>query len=260
MAQQSTTADMHGFPDRETTFNDFQVPMLSQRYTVITPTLRGYPPSSVPLNVESYSSSNFVSDLEAIMDYENATRATFIAHDVGGGIAQFFAFTHPRRVEALILMNAPIIPTFQQLLSSDSEAQQYARYTIPYYTYEPGQPKNISTLVEPIRNITYRASIASYLNASPISGMLHFYNLNYPGPPYGQHFNVSGLVQKVPTMLIWGSEDPYFSPKIIDGLQDWFSKGIRLVTIPKAGHWVFRDAWQRCNEEILSFLQIAGKM
>ncbi|KAF2123235.1 putative hydrolase [Lophiotrema nucula] len=254
----------HGFPDRETTWNDFQVPLFSKHYTVITPTLRGFPPSAIPPNVADYTFANYTSDLLAILDHENAPSATLIGHDFGGGIVQSFSHTYPDKVAALIVVNAPILPTFISLIEYDKEEQEYAKYTIPYYTYEPGQPKNISKLVEWIRNDTYRAEIAAYLDSSPIYGMLDFYKNNYPGPPYGQNLTAAlnitkeSWTQKVPSMLLWGEEDPYFSPKLIDGLEGWFEFGLRLVTVPRAGHWVFRDQWQRANEEIWSFLRIAG--
>jgi len=159
----------------------------------------------------------------------------------------------------MIVINAPIIPVFLPLIEFDAEEQYYARYTIPYYTYEPPQPKNVSRLVEHIRNETYRDEIAAYLEASPITGMLNFYKNNYPGPPYGRNVSTEGWVQKVPTLLLWGEEDPYFSPKLLDGLIGWFDEGIRLVTVPGAGHWAFRDKWFAVDLEIWSFLDSVGK-
>jgi pimeloyl-ACP methyl ester carboxylesterase len=250
----------HGFPDHEATFNDFQIPLFAQSYTVLTPTLRGYPPSSVPPNASDYSADHFVSDLLVILANEKAEQVTLLGHDVGGAVVQYFALQHPDRVNALIILNAPVIPVFLPLINFDKEEQDYARYTIPYYTYQPNQPKNISTLVAPIRNVTYRSQIAAYLEESPIDGMLHFYNENYPGPPYGQNVSLDGLVQKVPTLLLWGEEDPYFSPKLLDGLEGWFERGVRLVTVPGAGHWVFRDEWERTNREIVGFLGLVGEV
>ena len=219
--------------------------------------MRGYPPSSVPPNSSDYTPDPFVSDLLAIYSHENISTATLIGHDIGGAVVQYFALNHAEKVDALIMINTPVIPVFLPLIEFDEEEQDYASYTIPYYTYKPGQPKNISTLTQHIHNVTYKAEISQYLEESPIDGMLHFYNENYPGPPYGQNLSVAGLAQKVPSMLLWGEEDEYFSPKFLNGLEGWFKKGIRLVTVPGAGHWVFRDKWERSNKEIQSFLNIA---
>jgi epoxide hydrolase 4 len=245
----------HGFPDRETTWDTFQVPYFAQHYTVLTPTLRGYPPSSIPPAASDYTNELFVSDLLTILNNENVDKAYILGHDIGGVVAQFFALMHPDRTAALIAVNTPILPTFLPLIEFDAGQQNLSRYTIPYFAYEPGQPKNVSTLVQHIRNHTYQAEIARYLEQSPIDGMLHFYSENYPAPPYGKNLSREGLVQKVPSMILWGTEDPYFSPKTIDGIEDWFDEGVRLVTVPGAGHWVFRDEPTRSNREIESFLK-----
>jgi pimeloyl-ACP methyl ester carboxylesterase len=165
-----------------------------------------------------------------------------------------FAYIYPEKVTALILTNTPFLPTFLPLLEFDSEQQMMSHYTLKYFGYVESQPKNISTIVENIWNNTYRQEITDYLEDSPLAGMLSFYNENYPGPPYGQKINLDGLVQSVPACIIWGEEDPYFSAKTLDGLERWVSNGIRLVTIPHAGHWSFRDQPRRWNAELESFL------
>ncbi|OCL10741.1 putative hydrolase [Glonium stellatum] len=249
----------HGFPDKATTWNTFQVDKFADSYTVITPFLRGYPPSGVPDAEEEYTKEKCVSDLLAILDHERTQSATIIGHDVGGAVAQYFAAAHPERVHALIMVNTPVLPVFEYLIEFDKDQQKMAEYTIQYEAYQLGQPKNISSIVKFILNATYRHEIAEYLEQSPIDGMLHFYNENYPGPPYGKNLSTVGLVQNVPSMILWGENDPYFSPKMIDGLQPWFLKGIRLVTVPDAGHWVFRDSPEKVNAEIESFLGLLRK-
>ncbi|KAJ4984799.1 hypothetical protein SVAN01_09672 [Stagonosporopsis vannaccii] len=252
----------HGFPDRETTWNDYQIPAFSRHYNILTPTLRGFPPSDVPPNAANYTADALASDMLAILDKEKVKKIVLIGHDFGGGLGQGFTLANPDRVSAFIILNAAIFPIFGPLLASDPEAQEYARYTIPYYSYVPGQPKNISTMVQNIRDPEYRAEIASYLDRSPIDGMMNLYRSNYPGPPYGGNlsaiFTRETWTQQIPVMLVWGEEEEYFSPKSLNGVQGWFKYGLRLVTVPKAGHWAFRDQWKRVNEEIRSFLAVAG--
>jgi pimeloyl-ACP methyl ester carboxylesterase len=195
-----------------------------------------------------------ISDLLLILDAESINRTILVGHDVGGSVAQMFAYIYPEKVTALILTNTPFLPTFLPLLEFDSEQQMMSHYTLKYFGYVESQPKNISTIVENIWNNTYRQEITDYLEDSPLAGMLSFYNENYPGPPYGQKINLDGLVQSVPACIIWGEEDPYFSAKTLDGLERWVSNGIRLVTIPHAGHWSFRDQPRRWNAELESFL------
>ncbi|KAI0177524.1 putative hydrolase [Pestalotiopsis sp. NC0098] len=234
----------HGFPDRESTWNDNQIDVFAKSYKVITPTLRGYPPSDVPSGHSNYSSQLLVSDLTAILDSESIDRAILIGHDVGGAVTKMFAYAFPERVTALVLTNTPFIPTFIPLVEFDQEQQKMSHYTL----------KPTQEYTDDCREHN-RQDITDYLQDSPIAGMLSFYNENYPGPPYGQNVNLNGLVQSVPTCIIWGEEDRYFSVKTLDGLEKWFSDGVRLVTIPHAGHWSFRDQPRRWNAELESFLE-----
>ncbi|EHK19252.1 uncharacterized protein TRIVIDRAFT_69249 [Trichoderma virens Gv29-8] len=191
-----------GSPDRETTWNTFQIQEFAKKYTVVTPTLRGYPPSDVPPEKEDYAAAAHVSDM----------------------------------LKGLVMVNTPIIPVFLPLIEFDSYQHLLSEYTIPYYAYHPGQPKNVSTIVQHILNETYRDQIAEYVNKSLRYGMLDFYNENFPAPPYGQNLSTEGLTQTVPSAIIWEELDPYFSPAMQNGLEAWFDYDIRLVVIPGAGH------------------------
>ena len=102
------------------------------------------------------------------------------------------------------------------------------------------------------RNTTYQREIAEYLEASDIKGLLSLYNNNYPGPPYGRNINLAGYVQAVPTCIIWGDLDPYFSNKLLNNLTSYAAVDIRLATLPGVGNWSFRDQPVRWNAELTS--------
>ncbi|KAF2494961.1 putative hydrolase [Lophium mytilinum] len=253
---------VHGFPDHADTWATFQVPFFARTHTVLTPYLRGYPPSSVPADVSAYSSANFVSDLLAILDHEKAEKASIVGHDVGGGVVQYFALAHPERVEALVLVNTVVLPNFVRLIEFDPDQEYRAKYTIALEAYHAGDPvpQQVFDILASIRNETYRAEVTKYIEKGPIDGMLHFYNDNYPEPPYGKNISTAGMVEKVPTLIVWGTDDQYFSPKNYDGLAGWFEKGVRLVTVPGASHWSFRDQPEKFNVEVDGFLRTVGEL
>jgi pimeloyl-ACP methyl ester carboxylesterase len=62
----------------------------------------------------------------------------------------------------------------------------------------------------------------------------------------------------VPALIVWGMEDPYFSLSFLDDLARWFTQSLRVVTVPKAGHWVFQDAAITVNRELRSWLENLG--
>ncbi|KAH6999301.1 Alpha/Beta hydrolase protein [Ilyonectria destructans] len=245
---------LHGFPDNGNSFK-LQMEEFSREYTVVCPTLRGYPPSDVPKEPESYIIPTVVvGDFLAILDHFNAEKAIVGGHDFGGAAIQSFALRYPERVEGLIIINSPILPRFSDLVNFDKEQQEMSAYTIPFIQYQPGDDKNEEDIVRLIRDATRRQSIKEYLTSSPMHGMFNYYKMNYPAPPYGQEVDTSKYLFRMPTLILWGLEEEYFSLKMLDGLPKHFAQSTRIVFVPGAGHWSFRDQPKRVNQEIQSWL------
>ncbi|KAK0761773.1 hypothetical protein N5P37_004572 [Trichoderma harzianum] len=182
----------HGFPDREATQNTFQPQELAKKYTVVTPTLRGYPPNDVPLEKEDYAATAYFGHVGAV----GKGSAVIVGHDVRDVVVQKFALAHSDMLMGLVMVNTPIIPVFLPLTEFDSYQQQLSEYTIPYYAFLPGHPK------KHILNETYRDQIGDYVRKFPLYGMLDFYNENFPAPPYGQNLSTKGLAQTAPSAII----------------------------------------------------------
>lgn len=103
----------------------------------------------------------------AVIKATGKASAVIVGHDVGGVVVQKFASAHTDMLKALVMVNSPIIPVFLPLIEFDSYQQQLSEYTIPYYAYQLGQPKNISTIVQRILNETYRDEIAEHMQKIP---------------------------------------------------------------------------------------------
>ncbi|KAL6693870.1 hypothetical protein J3F84DRAFT_380138 [Trichoderma pleuroticola] len=69
-----------------------------------------------------------------------------------------------------------------------------------------------SWLIPPRRSMDpeYRAEIKEYLKNSPEGGMFYFFRKNFPAPPYGRNIDTSGMHYKMPCVVIWGMQEPYF--------------------------------------------------
>ncbi|WQF89752.1 Putative alpha/beta hydrolase-1, epoxide hydrolase [Colletotrichum destructivum] len=246
----------HGFPDNASTW-DHQVAEFSKTHTVVCPTLRGYPPSDVPpVSEAAYSLKTVVGDILAILDHFNAPKAIIAGHDFGGAAIQLLALLHPERVSKLIIINSPVVPRFYELVNFDKDQQRQSEYTISYMKYQPGDDKNLDMVVAPISDEEYRRNIRNYLSESPMEGMLAYYKYNYPAPPYGVKVDTSVMLYQVPTLIIWGLDDPYFSLKMLDQIPKNFKNTTRLVTIPGAAHWSFREQPDQINREIRSWLEL----
>lgn len=244
----------HGFPDYELSYYN-QILEFSRDYTVITPTLRGYPPSSEPLDEDRYTIPELASDIAAVLDHLGFQEVILAGHDWGGAILQAFTLANPQRVKALAFLNTPVLPPFTILVNHDEHQQKLSEYTKAYVAYEEGDDKNIDYVVAPINNPEWRERIARYLEESNMHGMFSYYKKGYPGVPGAPGpEDVAGFKFQVPSLILWGLDDPYFSLEHLSDLWNWFERSYRFVSIPGAGHWVHQDAPRKVNAELRSWL------
>lgn len=82
---------------------DLQVAALKGRYRCITFNARGYPPSAVPVAVESYSQDIAAEDIGAVLDAAGEKDAHVMGVSMGSAAALQFALAHPERVRSAIL-------------------------------------------------------------------------------------------------------------------------------------------------------------
>jgi pimeloyl-ACP methyl ester carboxylesterase len=243
---------LHGFPDHEGTFAA-QIEELSRDHRVVTPRLRGFAPSSAPAAVESYALPTVAEDIAAIIEHFGPGPAIVVGHDWGGALAQAVALRFPHLVEGLVVLNAPVLSTFDSVVTSEPEQQALSAYTLPYLQYRPGDDKNLEFVTRNIRNPEWRRTVSRYLDETPIEGMMAYYKANYAAPPYRPQAP-AGYRFGVPTLIVWGVEEEYFAPSVLDGLTRYFDAPVRLASVPGAGHWVHQDAPGRVNQEIRSWL------
>ncbi len=128
-----------------------------------------------------------------------------------------------------------------------------ASYTVPYIHFRDGDPKNIEFIVRNIRDPRHRSLVASYLDRHPLQSMLSYYKPTTPRRPT-KRADPAGYLFDVPVLIVWGMEDEYFVPEVLDGAGRYVRHPLHIVTVPWAGHWVHRDAATLVNSEIRSWL------
>ena len=83
-----------------------QMRFFARRYRTVAYNNRGYPPSSVPEEIEAYSEEQSVEDLRALLDALGIERAFLCGLSMGGGIVLKFGLTYPQRCRGLIVAGA----------------------------------------------------------------------------------------------------------------------------------------------------------
>jgi pimeloyl-ACP methyl ester carboxylesterase len=80
-----------------------QVRYFSRRYRCIVYNARGYPPSDVPENFESYSQERACDDIRAVLDALKIEKAHILGISMGGFATLHFGFAYPERAISLVV-------------------------------------------------------------------------------------------------------------------------------------------------------------
>ena len=79
----------------------YQLPLLAHRFLVLQYDLRGHGRSTAP--ADSYTFQELASDVAALLDFLQISRAAFVGLSIGGMIGQMFALQHPDKLSGLVL-------------------------------------------------------------------------------------------------------------------------------------------------------------
>jgi pimeloyl-ACP methyl ester carboxylesterase len=169
---------LHGAPDSSTLY-DAQVREFCGDHLAVAPNLRGFPPSDAPDAVYAYRMPRLLGDVHGLLDHFERERCILVGNDWGGYVAWVFASAYPRRVERLIILNAPH-PTVHLREIGDSSAQnrasQYERVfqtgAGPYprwYNYYRADPIKVPASVAESATMPV-PDLAATFSSAPLSG------------------------------------------------------------------------------------------
>jgi pimeloyl-ACP methyl ester carboxylesterase len=243
---------LHGFPDYWYTWRD-QIPVLSKYFQVVAIDLRGYNKSSQPEGVENYTVDKLVGDVEAVVKHFKRDKAVIVGHDWGGLIAWTFAMTRPDMTDRLIVLNLPHPKGLMRELANNPQQQKNSAYARAFQQPDAHKKVTPEALALWVKEPEARKHYVDAFKRSSMEGMLNFYKANYPREPYKDDREFPKV--KCPVLMIHGLDDIYLLPGALNDTWKWLEKDLTLVTVPKAGHFVHRDATAIVNKSMLRWLR-----
>ena len=236
---------LHGAPD-DWSLYELQLREFARDHLVAAPNLRGFPPSDQPEMVEAYAMPRLLGDIHALLNHLGRERCILIGNDWGGYFAWVFASAYPRRVERLIILNAP-----------------HPAVHLREVRHNPAQ--NLASQYERANNSTPSPYPAwyNYYRADPIKvppSIEDAAKMELPDLP--QHFfagvaeppATTSLRVNVPTLVLWGMQDPALLPGQLDGLDDYAPNAV-IVRIADSGHYPMRSHPALVNRAIREFIE-----
>ncbi len=276
---------LHGFPESAFVWD----PLLEYfarpeqgGYRCVAPCMRGYPPSSVPIELSAYHAKHLVEDVTALVD--QITRscptpgrvAALIAHDWGGAIAWNVAALHPDKLAQLVILNAPHAGTFLRDLQH-SPAQQAASAYMRFLTRTDAGPLlaeddyrrlwgffETATGSAPWLTDAVRAQYRAVWQMG-LEGPLNYYRASPLRPPSPEEttprtLTLPGELLQVsrPTLVIWGMKDHALLPGLLDGL-DAYVQPLQVEHLDDASHWLVHERPLEIARRIAGFLNTPNK-
>ena len=267
---------LHGFPEFWYEWKN-QLAEFGKDHLAVAPDMRGYDLSDKPQALDQYKMNVLVEDVRALGDhFSHQKKFILVAHDWGGAVAWAFAIAHPEMLEKLVIVNAPHPGVFGRLLATDPAQQKASQYMLMFRSPQAEQTlsaDNYAWLVSAVlgdglKNGVFndedkQAYIKAWSQPGALTGGLNYYRANEVGPPAaGQNPSggrssapdLSALMVKVSTLVIWGEKDTALLTQNLDGLEK-FVPQLTIKRIPDGSHWVVHEKRDEVNAAIRDFIK-----
>ncbi|HUK60070.1 MAG TPA: alpha/beta hydrolase [Stellaceae bacterium] len=212
-----------------------QVAAMKDRFRCIAYNARGYPPSDVPPNIESYSQDIAAEDIGAVLDACGVDSAHVMGVSMGSAAALQFALAHPERTRSVILCSigsGSDVGTAAYAVDTEARAQAIEQAGMA------DTAKNFGNSPTRIRlKAKNPALYESYLREVGKLSLLGMTNtmrgVQKRRPPiYAHEARVKAM--KVPALILVGGDDePCLNPSRF--LEEKIP-GAYLVVMPETGH------------------------
>src|SRR6201988_4278242 len=98
---------LHGFPQRNDSWNAVIDRLAAEGYRCLAPNQRGYSSAARPLRRRDYRMSELVADVGALIDASGARQVHLVGHDWGAAVAWAAAAEMPERLATVLPISVP---------------------------------------------------------------------------------------------------------------------------------------------------------
>ena len=231
---------LHGFPEFWYGWKNI-IMGLKDDYRLIVPDMRGYNLSDKPIGIENYTLDILVDDIKGLSEELNLDKFVLAGHDWGGMVAWAFAEKYPEYLAKLIILNAPNPALFKKSLES-SKSQRNASGYITQLMAPNGEEFLLKNNCEFLKASVFMTAknkkgydefdkkkyFEAWTQPGAITGGINYYRANSDLSKW------TGIIN-VPTLVLWGMEDKFLLPRLLDNLSD-LVKTIEIKKSEKASH------------------------
>jgi pimeloyl-ACP methyl ester carboxylesterase len=256
---------LHGFPELAYSWRH-QLPALAAAgMRAVAPDLRGYGESDRPEGVDAYALPRLAGDIAGLIDALGAESAHLVGHDWGGSIAWVLASRQPELVRSLTILNSPH-PVASAEARQIPEQQRRSWYMLLFQFAGIAEAWLSGDDFANLRTFVFGTAAPGtfteddqerYLDAlradGALTAALNYYRANIPPASWLRPPPDLPPIE-VPTMIVWGEDDAYMSPILLERSSSKVVGPLRVERLPGVSHWVQQEATAEVNRLLVDFL------
>ena len=265
---------LHGFPETRYSWRN-QVPLLSRKFKVVVPDMRGYGETFAPWAVEDYLLDVLMKDVKGLIEAFGHKEAVLVSHDWGGIIGIHFAEAYPEAVSKLVWSNSVHLGDYYNLVVKQKNLRQLLKSWYVVLNFVPSLTsalfsfRDFWALGRLIGNYAVRKETLgpeamnpwkAILRRSGLRGGMMYYRANLfrlsDYSPEKLAARLKGNRIKCPVRGVWGDTDRALSMELAHAVKDRIDGPFDLHFIKNCGHWVQQEASEEYNEQLADFLEI----
>ena len=223
---------------------EFVIPELSKQYRVIVPDLIGFGHSDKPL--VDYTTEFFSDFLSSFLKKLEITRTNIIGSSLGGQITAKYASQHPEIIENLVLVSpSGIMKHSTPALDAYVMAALYPDIEVAKNAFQ--------MMAGPARQINQKI-IEGFVERMKLPNAKMAFMSTLLGLKNAEALTKSLKKISVPTLIIWGEDDPVIPVKYAD---DFVSsiQDCRFYMMDNCGHTPYVDDPKKFAKLVLDFLE-----
>ncbi|MFJ1764874.1 alpha/beta fold hydrolase [Amycolatopsis sp. NPDC088138] len=245
---------LHGWPEFADAWTEQLHALGEAGYRALAVDQRGYARGARPEQVEDYAINLLVEDALAFADSQGADRFHLVARDWGSMVAWTLATTHPHRLRSLTVLGTPHPAALQQAIAID-DGQAHDLGYVRFFRHDAGKAEKFLLRDEAaqLRAVYDRRipveilerTVARLSEPGALTATLNWYR----GATNDVYDIPAGRIT-VPTLYLWGSEDPYLGQSAAELTVHHIDAEYRFQIVEGASQWMAMET----PDEVIALL------